>query len=175
MTALQRQANRSHSQKRAGAARHAQPYVLRQTGRALGRTLCLLMYRKDKGYRIGIAVGARSDGRQEEPINGLAQRTNQEHADKVWILRVCGTREEACLLRAVLRLRIRHPDDDLSHYGADNGLLSGETSTGSVSEDRYSVPGCAAHGATWGYTRRTLTTGRRGSPTIITRTECSCT
>ena len=54
-----------------------------------------LMYRKDKGYRIGIAVGARSDGRQVEPINGLAQRTNQEHADKVWILRVCSSREEA--------------------------------------------------------------------------------
>jgi DNA helicase-2/ATP-dependent DNA helicase PcrA len=52
-----------------------------------------LMYRQDKGYRIGIAVGARSDGRQI--MNGLMVRTNQEHADKVWILRVCDTREEA--------------------------------------------------------------------------------
>ncbi len=52
-----------------------------------------LMYRQDKGYRIGIAVGARSDGRQI--MNGLLVRSNQEHADKVWILRVCATREEA--------------------------------------------------------------------------------
>ena len=27
--------------------------------------------------------------------NGLAVRANQEHADKMWILRVCNTREEA--------------------------------------------------------------------------------
>jgi DNA helicase-2/ATP-dependent DNA helicase PcrA len=52
-----------------------------------------LMYRRDKGYRIGLAMGARSDGRSMQ--NGLAVRTNQEHADKVWVLRVCSTREEA--------------------------------------------------------------------------------
>jgi DNA helicase-2/ATP-dependent DNA helicase PcrA len=52
-----------------------------------------LMYRQDKGYRIGVAVGARSDGRMIQ--NGLMVRTNQEHADKVWILRACSTREEA--------------------------------------------------------------------------------
>jgi ATP-dependent DNA helicase UvrD/PcrA len=56
-----------------------------------------LMYRHDRGYRVGIAVGARSDGRQLEPVNGLQQRTNQEHADKVWVLRVCDTREQAAL------------------------------------------------------------------------------
>src|SRR5260370_28051029 len=53
------------------------------------------MYRQDKGYRIGIAVGARSDGRSPDLQNGLMVRTNGEHADKVWILRVCYTREEA--------------------------------------------------------------------------------
>ncbi len=56
-----------------------------------------LMYRQDKGYRIGTTVGARSDGRSENPISGLNQRTNQEHADKVWILLTCSTREEAHL------------------------------------------------------------------------------
>ena len=54
-----------------------------------------LMYRQDKGYRIGIAVGARADGYSTTLSNGLQVRTNQEHADKVWILRVCPTREEA--------------------------------------------------------------------------------
>src|SRR5579864_2067581 len=53
-----------------------------------------LMYRRDKGYRIGIAVGARV-GNRGLIANGLAVRANQEHADKMWILEVCHTREEA--------------------------------------------------------------------------------
>jgi DNA helicase-2/ATP-dependent DNA helicase PcrA len=54
-----------------------------------------LMYRQDKGYRIGVAVGARADGRTSVLANGLMVRTNQEHADKVWLLKVCFEREEA--------------------------------------------------------------------------------
>jgi DNA helicase-2/ATP-dependent DNA helicase PcrA len=54
-----------------------------------------LMYRQDKGYRIGVAVGARADGRTITLNNGLMVRTNQEHADKVWLLKVCFSREEA--------------------------------------------------------------------------------
>jgi len=54
-----------------------------------------LMYRQDKGYRIGITVGARADGYNDGLSNGLQVRVNQEHADKVWILRVCTTREAA--------------------------------------------------------------------------------
>src|SRR5204863_9813036 len=53
-----------------------------------------LMYRRDKGYRIGIAVGARV-GNRGMIANGLAVRANQEHADKMWILTVCDNREEA--------------------------------------------------------------------------------
>ena len=55
-----------------------------------------LMYREDKGYRIGIAVGARSDGVRPELIGGLKVRGNQEDADRIWVLRVCDSREEAC-------------------------------------------------------------------------------
>ncbi len=53
-----------------------------------------LMFRRDKGYRIGIAVGARV-GNRGVLTNGLAVRANQEHADKIWILTVCKSREEA--------------------------------------------------------------------------------
>jgi DNA helicase II / ATP-dependent DNA helicase PcrA len=53
-----------------------------------------LMFRRGMGYRIGIAVGARS-GNRGVITNGLAVRANQEHADKVWILRVCDSREQA--------------------------------------------------------------------------------
>ena len=52
-----------------------------------------LMYRKDKGYRIGIASHARSDGSQLKV--GLQVRSNQENATKMWILKVCKDRNEA--------------------------------------------------------------------------------
>ncbi len=46
-----------------------------------------LMYKKGKGYRIGQTQGVRS--RNGEIVNGLKVRLNQEHADKIWILKVC--------------------------------------------------------------------------------------
>jgi len=52
-----------------------------------------LMYRKDKGYRIGIASHARSDGTSMQI--GLQVRSNQENAHKMWILKVCKDRAEA--------------------------------------------------------------------------------
>jgi len=52
-----------------------------------------LMYRKDKGYRIGIASHARSDG--EALKVGLQVRSNQENATKMWVLKVCKDRNEA--------------------------------------------------------------------------------
>ena len=52
-----------------------------------------LMYRTGLGYRIGLVMGARSDGQMI--ISGLRMRTNQENADRIWVLRVCENREEA--------------------------------------------------------------------------------
>jgi len=52
-----------------------------------------LMYRKDKGYRVGIASHARSDGSALKV--GLQVRSNQENADKMWVLKVCADRNEA--------------------------------------------------------------------------------
>ena len=52
-----------------------------------------LMYRKDKGYRIGIASHARSDGNSLKI--GLQVRSNQENAEKIWVLKVCKDRSEA--------------------------------------------------------------------------------
>jgi DNA helicase-2/ATP-dependent DNA helicase PcrA len=54
-----------------------------------------LMYRRDKGYRIGLTRGYRSEGRRYGVVNGLEVRVRQEHADKAWILRVCPDRAEA--------------------------------------------------------------------------------
>jgi DNA helicase-2/ATP-dependent DNA helicase PcrA len=54
-----------------------------------------LMYRKDYGYRIGLAMGARSDGVSPDLQMGLKVRGNQENADAIWILRVCENRDDA--------------------------------------------------------------------------------
>ncbi len=54
-----------------------------------------LMFRKDRGYRIGIVQGSRTDGRHNESFSGLMIRGNQEKADKLWILRVCFSKPEA--------------------------------------------------------------------------------
>jgi len=53
-----------------------------------------LMFRKDKGYRIGLAKSFRTQKRGRSEI-GLLVRSNQENADKMWILRVCKDRSEA--------------------------------------------------------------------------------
>ena len=53
-----------------------------------------LMFRKDKGYRIGIAKSFRTPEKGKTQI-GLLVRSNQESADKMWILKVCKDRAEA--------------------------------------------------------------------------------
>jgi DNA helicase II / ATP-dependent DNA helicase PcrA len=60
-----------------------------------------LMYRKDKGYRIGVASHARSDGVKPDLQMGLKVRGNQENADKIWVLRVCPTRTDALYWEAL--------------------------------------------------------------------------
>ncbi len=56
-----------------------------------------LMYRKDKGFRIGLAKGLRSSKSRNglKPLAGIATRKNQEYADKMWILKTCKDRSEA--------------------------------------------------------------------------------
>lgn len=55
-----------------------------------------LMFRRDRGYRIGVSKGTRSDGFKDHPLQaGVRQRCVQEKAEKVWILKTCQTRAEA--------------------------------------------------------------------------------
>ncbi|MEP7137431.1 MAG: UvrD-helicase domain-containing protein, partial [Chloroflexota bacterium] len=67
--------------------------VFSRLGMNPGLHYVYLMYRKDKGYRIGIASHARSDGSQLKI--GLQVRSNQENATKMWVLKVCKDRGEA--------------------------------------------------------------------------------
>lgn len=52
-----------------------------------------LMFSSAKGYRIGLAKGSRFDGKKFDI--GLRIRANQERADRMWVLKVCDSREKA--------------------------------------------------------------------------------
>jgi len=56
--------------------------------------LVYLMYRADRGWRIGRTVGARPSGAGKLQ-HGLVVRCNQEHADAAWILRATDSLAEA--------------------------------------------------------------------------------
>ncbi len=56
-----------------------------------------LMYRQDKGFRIGQAKCLRAGNTKNghKTLVGIATRGNQESADKMWILKTCKTRADA--------------------------------------------------------------------------------
>ena len=68
-----------------------------------------LMYRKDKGYRIGITQGVRSREKEDRIVNGLMVRLNQEHGDKAWIIKTCDTRAEATFYEQLLSVKYQIP------------------------------------------------------------------
>ncbi len=58
-----------------------------------------LMYRRDKGFRVGMAKSVRRNGGGQNAI-GLLVRCNQEKADKMWVLKICTTKQEALYFEA---------------------------------------------------------------------------
>lgn len=66
-----------------------------------------LMYKNGVGYRIGQTQGVRS--REGEIVNGLMVRLNQEHADKIWILKVCNEKESAAYYEQLLSFKYGIP------------------------------------------------------------------
>ncbi len=69
--------------------------------------LVYLMYRGDRGFRIGRTTGMRrSEGRS---VAGHLVRSNQEHADAMWLLRTCRSIEEASFYEALYAARYGLP------------------------------------------------------------------
>ncbi len=66
-----------------------------------------LMHARAKGYRIGIAKGTRFDGKKDDI--GLRVRANQERADRMWIIKVCESREEAIYIESLLAYKYGIP------------------------------------------------------------------
>ena len=59
-----------------------------------------LMFRADRGYRIGITTGQRSNDYGKKEI-GFKVRVAQENADKLWVLKATGCYEEAAYYQAL--------------------------------------------------------------------------
>ncbi len=53
-----------------------------------------LMYKKNMGYRVGIVQGTRKSTKEKSSI-GFIVRSNQEKADKMWVLKISNKREDA--------------------------------------------------------------------------------
>lgn len=60
-----------------------------------------------KGFRIGTAKGTRFDGKQY--ATGLRVRSNQERAERMWVLQVCDSTEEARYNEALLAYKYGIP------------------------------------------------------------------
>ena len=76
-----------------------------------------LMYRKDRGYRIGYTKGLRrGDEGKEQP--GFIVRMNQEHADKLWILCSCNDIPTAKYWEAFFAAKYNLPTKSFSFLGS---------------------------------------------------------
>ena len=64
------------------------------------RFFVYLMFREDRGYRIGVTKGERPPVANHVGEPGYVVRCNQEHADKLWVLRVCDSSAEAAFWEA---------------------------------------------------------------------------
>lgn len=58
-----------------------------------------LMYSSDMGYRVGMTKGVRYDGKKYDI--GLRVRSNQELADKMWVIKVCNSQSDAVYQEAL--------------------------------------------------------------------------
>ncbi|HSX35721.1 MAG TPA: UvrD-helicase domain-containing protein [Patescibacteria group bacterium] len=66
-----------------------------------------LMYSHKHGYRIGTAKGTRFDGKKDD--FGLRVRANQERADRMWVIKVCESRQEALYTEALVAYKYGIP------------------------------------------------------------------
>jgi hypothetical protein len=88
-----------------------------------------LMYREDRGFRIGISHIRRKGG-----SNQITGRGGQEQADKMWILKFVENKQEAEIEEEIMSLRYQIPQSVFHSY---NGVRS---STSQIERIFASVP-----------------------------------
>lgn len=84
-----------------------------------------LMYRADRGYRVGLTTGKRSNDYGREEI-GFKVRVAQENADKLWVLKATNTYEEAAYYEAFFAAKYGLPTM-VFHAQGRNLKVSDET------------------------------------------------
>jgi DNA helicase II / ATP-dependent DNA helicase PcrA len=82
-----------------------------------------LMYRADRGYRIGITKGLRKNDYGKE-ATGFSVRINQEGGDKLWVLKSVTSYEEARYYEAYFSTKFSVPT--ILFHGNGRGLKMGE-------------------------------------------------
>ncbi len=87
-----------------------------------GQWIVYLMHKRDRGWRIGVTSGVRYDGGVREP--GPRVRINQEHAEELWFLKVCDSREDASMWEAFFAAEYGLPT--ALFHGIGRKLLMGE-------------------------------------------------
>jgi DNA helicase II / ATP-dependent DNA helicase PcrA len=83
-----------------------------------------LMYRADRGYRIGMTKSSRANGWNEKRELGFKVRTNQEHADKLWVLGVYPSLSEAIYHEAFYATKYGIPT--VLFHGVGRGIQMSE-------------------------------------------------
>ena len=139
-------------------------------------TIVYLMYRADRGYRIGRTSGIRSagnatrrGGQGPEFVPGYVARLKQERADRLWILH-CGTsRQEAVYWESWFAAQYGIPKDCFHAQGREDMVISDATLTRLFStldtttrakqlmEDLHLHPDFPHHQIAGGSRRQTLT------------------
>lgn len=82
-----------------------------------GRYLVYLMYRADRGYRVGRTTGAMLTSHEEQPCHELFGALQQEHADAIWLLKTCDSLAEAAYFESMLAAEYGLPTAHFHSFG----------------------------------------------------------
>jgi DNA helicase II / ATP-dependent DNA helicase PcrA len=131
-----------------------------------GRHLVYLMWRADRGFRIGRCKGARADrsGRRQP---GFVVRMDQEHGDKLWVLHTASNETEAAYWEAWYAARYGLPTACFGSLGRSLALdnawlerlfdnLDTESSAKELMEDLHLHPEFPHHRPSNGLRRQTI-------------------
>ncbi len=130
------------------------------------RWFVYLMWRADRGYRIGRCKAERVDSRGHRQV-GYRVRAVQEHADKLWVLRVCDSLAEAAYWESWTAAEYGLPTACFHSLGRDTALddvwlerlyaeLDTETAAKQLMSDLLLHPEFAHHRPQNGALRQTL-------------------
>ena len=95
--------------------------VFADTALPADQWLVYLMYRADRGWRIGVTRTVHPS-RSERAHSGFRVRLDQEHGDAIWVLRVCPTRSEARYWEAFLSAEYGLPTAFFDAVGRPGGI-----------------------------------------------------